>query len=691
MRNGKGSVRRHLTVIVVAAATAASTVSLAPIPVGAVQVSQPVVVSADAADSTPNITDPEHQNWHVESIAKVGNRIIVAGVFSHVQNALGGPIFDVTGLFAFDATTGLIDETGFGFPVVTGRIDSLAAAEDGTSLFVAGDFGTINGVSTPKIAKLDVATGQVITQFKGSVNDKINDIVARGGKLYMGGSFTKVRGIPRLGIAAVNAVTGAVDPQLAIPVTESRLAGTPVHVDAIDVTPGATRLLVAGNFNKIGGLDRKQIGQINLQTSPDTVANWATDRFGANCAFPQFETYIRDVDYSPNGSWFAVVTTGGTAINFGGGHRAGPLCDSVSRFETLATGTGVNATWADFTGGDTIYSVAVTGTAVYVGGHQRWQNNYFGKDAARAGAVDRQGIAAFSPLNGMPLSWNPTRTRGLGAQALLATSEGLWVGSDTDLIGGELHQKIALMPVAGGQAVPPARPGVLPGTIYAVQPDGRLIGRSYNPTTRRFGAARQLTTLNWSKARGAFMLSGTLYTGWDDDPLVNGDNATLRSQTLDLTSGAVGTQQILDLHGLDVDIAPNVHPQPPHMGIQLEDMRSAFWDPSNGRLYYTVSGDVHLYYRYFLPESGLLSDVRFASCTFSTQAASNTCGSVNPAGVRGATLVGGKLYYSSTKGKLVVTGFNTSTGRPAGTPVAISGPAIDGINWNSLGLFVGSP
>ena len=83
---------------------------------------------------------------------------------------------------------------------------------------------------------------------------------------------------------------------------------------------------------------------------------------------------MRHIAWSPDGSYFVVAATGG--------YHGGSLedCDSASRFDASSTGQDVKPAWVDFTGTDSLYSVAVTSDAVYVGGHQRWLNNPYGQD-----------------------------------------------------------------------------------------------------------------------------------------------------------------------------------------------------------------------------------------------------------------------------------------------------------------------
>ena len=230
----------------------------------------------------------------------------------------------------------------------------------------------------------------------------------------------------------------------------------------MDVSPDGSKLAIIGNFMKVNGQPRAP-GRA-ARPVHDAGAAWRTGRPIATstpCFSNAFDTYMRDVDFSPDGSYFVIVATGGPNV--------GTLCDTAARWNTNATGSALEPTWVDVTGGDTLSAVAITGSVVYVGGHQRWMNNYYGSDSAGPGAVDRPGIAALDPTQRHAVLLEPRRrTAGRPCIALFATNDGLWMGSDTDHTAGETHRKIAFFPLAGGKTPPPTDPYTLPGDLYNV-------------------------------------------------------------------------------------------------------------------------------------------------------------------------------------------------------------------------------
>ena len=123
----------------------------------------------------------------------------------------------------------------------------------------------------------------------------------------------------------------------------------------------------------------------------------------------------------------------------------------------MLTDTNAQPHWIDQTGGDTVWGVTVTNTAVFVGGHNRWMNNPYGVDSPQPGAVPRAGLQALDPVSGRAVGLEPgPRPAGrLAPFAFLATSQGLWMGSDTDYIGNYAYKrpKLAMFPWAGGTPV----------------------------------------------------------------------------------------------------------------------------------------------------------------------------------------------------------------------------------------------
>jgi hypothetical protein len=138
-------------------------------PAGAVNPSHPVVVSEDPANWTPQV-----MNGRVQSITQVGSTMVVGGTFTTVR-APGGTDQSRPYLFAFNASTGALSTTFV--PVLSGSVDVVAAHPDGRSVIVGGTFTTVNGTSAKKLAKIDVATGQLDTRWKARANGRVRDVV----------------------------------------------------------------------------------------------------------------------------------------------------------------------------------------------------------------------------------------------------------------------------------------------------------------------------------------------------------------------------------------------------------------------------------------------------------------------------------------------------------------------------------
>jgi hypothetical protein len=419
-------------VLSVATAAAAAVAGGAAIPAANADIQQNAIVSENPADWTPHVLDGT-----VRAITVVGKKVVVAGNFDQVKEAgANKPKISRHNIFSFDLGTGKVD-TKF-VPNVDGTVYTLQPGDSG-SVYVGGSFTQTNGVALGSLTRLNLADGKAVKGFNARIgHGVVFTTIRRGSHVYIGGAFTTIAGKAHSPLARVDATTGATDSALNLSVTDPR-QGT-LKVFKMAVNPTDSRLVIDGTFTKVAGQRRYQIAMIDTASKPAKLSTWTTERYATACNKNSYDTYMRDIDFAPDGSYFVVVTTGGP---FG----KAQLCDSAARWETNKTGAGQNPTWVNWTGGDTLLAVSVTGKAVYVGGHQRWQDNPYGTDSPGPGAVSRPGIAALDPVGGKALSWNPTRTRGHGVETLVATSGGLLVGSDTDELGHEYHAKLGMFPL----------------------------------------------------------------------------------------------------------------------------------------------------------------------------------------------------------------------------------------------------
>lgn len=609
------------------------------------------IVSADPASFTPHVMDGD-----VFSMTRVGDQIVVGGEFTRVRNA--GSTTDIArrNLFAFNAFTGQVSPTFAPNPNAT--VYAVEPGADGASVYVAGGFTSVTSggatIAVSRLYKASLATGDRIAQFNaGSYNGQVRDVSLTGNRLWIAGKFTHVHGVPRRAFAALNATTGARDDYSTLDFAGAHLAGSVTNVQKIATSPDNSQLVAIGNFDTVGGVRRHQFAVVDIDGASAQLADYYTTQFESPCS-SSFETYMTDVNYSPDGEWFAISTTGafgGTTASVAG--TSG--CDVVARFESGASGTNVRPTWTAYTGGDTTWSVEVTDDVVYAGGHQRWQNNPTRGDAAGQGAVSRPGIAALSAQNGMPYSWNPTRTLGAGVRAMIATEEGLFIGSDTDVIAGETHRRVAFMPLAGGVTLPPPRDHAIPGDIYTVAAGGsQLVRRSFDGT-QVTATSNAPNGSGWGSTVGAFMVDGALYTAYS--------NGTLTRRTFDGTSyGPASTVDTADLLVSQTDW---------HSG-DVPQLTSLFYH--RGWIYFTKSFSSQLFRRAFEPESGVVGQQRFS------------VGSVAGASylsMRGAFVAGGRLYIATAGGSLYVADWS-GTGAVGGTAVSLGSA---GGGWSSRVMF----
>jgi len=407
-------VRRLLVVVCVLAAVAVSAgIALAGMAGNG-------LVSEQAVAYTPNVLDGS-----VDAMTVVGDTVVVGGDFTAVAAAGTGERYDRNYLFAYRMTTGQVLPFA---PDVDGPVRALAAGPGG-SVFVASQ--------NRSLMRYDLESGA--TAPAPVVNDgQIHTMLAVGPWLYLGGTFTHVDGAARTALARTFAATGDLDDGLDIPLTfSSPSPDFQVKVESLAATADGARLAVAGAFTSAAGEPRSQLFIADTTGATAAVAGWSTDAYTGNCA-SAYDTYLRDVDFAPDGSYLAVVATG---------RLTGPdrMCDSAARFDVAGAGNH-KPVWVNYTGGNSLWSVTVSGSAVYVGGHQQWMNNPQGDKTAGPGAVSRPGIAALDPATGDALSWDPTHSRGVGIRVLLTCSAGLLIGSDTDDLSHTYHGRIGMLP-----------------------------------------------------------------------------------------------------------------------------------------------------------------------------------------------------------------------------------------------------
>jgi hypothetical protein len=393
-------------------------------------------VSPVPAAGTPALA-PTATTEQIRQLVECGGTMFAVGSFTEIS--WNGTTYARNNIFRFSATAPYTIMPWN--PDVNGTVNSIAVTSNCADAYIGGSFTSVGGTAVQNIAEIDTSTGAVVSRFGTSANNQVNTVLLTpNGHLLVGGNFTSINGGANAYYASLSPTSGADDGYLNLNISGHYVypgvGPNSTMVYNQQLSPDGGHVLVEGVFTKVESNPRQQIFMLNLGTHGN-VSLWNSSEFTQHCS-DKHPFYVKAAAWSPDESTIYVADTGFHLFNWNGTFPLTGLCDVVAAFPGNRVG-GLTHEWINYTGCDSLYSVAADTTAVYVGGHERWADNASGCNSPGPGAIPAPGMGGFTPgATGGSLIRNSagtaglySRSRGLGADdMLLIPSVGLWIASD---------------------------------------------------------------------------------------------------------------------------------------------------------------------------------------------------------------------------------------------------------------------
>ena len=328
----------------------------------------------------------------VRALALSGTTLYVGGDFTTIDT---NPHAYIAALDTTAVTSGSI-ATGWS-PDASAPVRGFALS--GTTLYVGGDFTTIDTNPHAYIAALDttaVISGMIATGWSPDANAPVRALALSGTTLYAGGDFTQIAGVARSRVAALDTTASTL---IALATWDPGSGGSVYALDA-----GGGTVLAGGAFPCAGGTTRQNIAALDIAGG------------GATAWDPSADGEVRALLLSENG---ATLYAGGDFTTIGGQYR-----DHIA---ALATASGLPTSWAPEADGPVrALAPGAAGTTLFAGG-----------DFTVIGGQVRQWLAEIRLDTSSTTAWNPALSGGAGVYALLYAGERLYVGGDFLNVGSQ--------------------------------------------------------------------------------------------------------------------------------------------------------------------------------------------------------------------------------------------------------------
>ena len=402
-------------------------------------------VSPTPVNGTPTLVDTGTTE-QIRQLVQCGGFMYAVGTFTEIK--AGGTTYTRDNAFSFSAATPFAVTSWD--PGVNGTVDTIAFnGTDCSTAYLGGHFSAVGGAAAKNIAAVDTSLGALVPGFKDNASGEVDTLAVANGHLLAGGAFNGINGSTTDPyFASLSPATGRDDGFAHLNISGHYVYPgvhtNPTKVYNQQLSHSGGLDLVEGDFTSVGGLGRQQVFMLDLSGSAAQVTGWSSPEFDGSkgnlphgyayqCSVKE-SFYIRAAAWSPDDSTVYTAATGFNPWNWSTSSPRTGLCDSVAAFP--ATLAEVTHEWVNYTGCDSLYSVAADSTAVYIGGHERWAGNTNGCNHQGSGALPAPGLGGFSPSTGTLITNSSgtaglySRSRGRGADDLLVTSAGLWVASD---------------------------------------------------------------------------------------------------------------------------------------------------------------------------------------------------------------------------------------------------------------------
>ena len=323
------------------------------------------------------------------------------------------------------------------FPTVTGRVNAIVSDGAG-GWFLGGDFTAVGGQSRTMVARI-LSDGTVDSAWAPMViGYSVNALQLVGNTLYLGGNFSSINGQNFSNLAAVNASNGQPLPWTPNP-----------NFSVLSLAAEDSAIYVGGNFSSISSSTRNQIAAFDLTTrdllswDPNangsvyaiaprgstvyvggdftTIGGQIRNRLAALPSASSGSSAATSWDPQPNSTVFAlavddtVVYAGGAFTSVNGG-------TARNRAAAFPIASSTATSWSPNLN-DSVRNLLPSSGGLYVGGQFTTVN----------GATSREGLALVDKATGATQPWDARLAAGFSSANVLAMSAS---GSDL-VVGGD--------------------------------------------------------------------------------------------------------------------------------------------------------------------------------------------------------------------------------------------------------------